>query len=588
MSHRFRLRAARLPGSTAAPCIDFPADPIDNPLSMVSVYARIFPWFLQIIELLLILAVAARILLSPPPTRRPFQRWFRTLTHKTALCYLILGLGVLFLRIALIPILGVPQPGAHDEFSYLLAADTFAHGRLTNPTPPAWQHFESFHIILRPTYQSMYPPGQGLLLAAGQRLGHPWIGQLVMTAVLCPVMLWALRGWLPPAWALFGACLAAIRLAILGYWMNGYWSGSLVALGGAFLLGAWPRLKKEPRVRESVLLALGLALLANTRPYEGLIYSLPFALAMLLWLVSPRRPSARDFLIKVALPLVLVLAPTVLATAKYYESVTGSPFRLTYQINRSTYAMAPYFLWSSPRPEPGYSHVVMRDFYRRDIHDFQEQQTLSGFFQHTGRKIAEGWRFYLGPLLTLPLLAFLCHLQDRRTTFPLLVVVVTLLGLLPETWVLPHYFAPATAAFYVLLVQGFRHMAQWRWRGIRIGPACVRSTIAIACVMILFRVVAAAAHIPIEFPWPRGNLARARILRQLESIPGQHVVIVQYGPNHNLDSEWVYNQADLESSRVLWARDMGPANAELKTTFPNRDLWIVEADAPQPIAMPIP
>jgi hypothetical protein len=555
---------------------------------MVSLYARIFPWLLQIVELLLILAVAARIFLCPPTIPRTFPRWFQPLALRPIGCYFALGLSALLLRLALIPILGVPQPGAHDEFSYLLAADAFAHDRLTNPTPPAWQHFESFHIILRPTYQSMYPPGQGLILAAGQLLGHPWIGQLFITALLCPALLWALRPWLPPAWALFGACLAALRLAILGYWMNGYWSGSLVALAGAIVLGAWPRLKKHPNLRDALLFALGLAVLANTRPYEGLIYSLPFAFAMLLWIASSKRPPIRIFLAKGALPVVLLLVPATLATARYYQAVTGSPLRLTYQINRATYAMAPYFLWSSPRPDPGYNHAVMRDFYHRDIHDFEEQQTLSGLLQHTGRKIAEGWRFYLGPLLTIPLIVFLCHRQDRRTAFPLLVVTITLLGLLPETWVLPHYFAPATAALYVLLVQGLRHMAQFRWHRLRIGPACVRATLAIASMIILFRVAAAAAHLPIEFPWPRGNLARARILRHLESIPGQHIVIVKYGPDHNLDSEWVYNRADLSTAHVVWARDMGAANADLQTVFPGSDLWAVHADDPQPEAIRIP
>ena len=84
------------------------------------------------------------------------------------------------------------------------------------------------------------------------------------------------------------------------------------------------------------------------------------------------------------------------------------------------------------------------------------------------------------------------------------------------------------------------------------------------------------------YPYP-GNLQRARILRQLEGTAGQHLVMVHYGPDHDVLQEWVYNRADIDGAKVVWAREMIPAeDQELKDYFRGRKIWVVDADEAEP------
>ena len=562
---------------------------------MNEIYRHLAPWLLTITEAIMVLAVVfislrSRSREAPTFLDRIAHLFSRLARRRTASVWFIAAL-VLSIRAILIPLLGIPLPDWNDEYSHLLAANTFASGHLTNPTHPMWIHFESFQIIQHPTYMSMYAPGQALVMAAGIVIGgHPWVGIWLITAFMCAALCWMLQAWFPPTWALFGASLAVLRFATFSYWMNSYWCPGLAATGGLLVLGAIPRLRNRPRIREGVLLALGLAMMANSRPYEGFVFSLAVAAGVLVWMKGRRLPPWPQLFWRMFLPATCVLLVAATATGYYYWRVTGSPFRMTYAVNRETYAVAPYFLFFSKRAVPEYHHAVMRDYYAGwEVSQFDEAHTLVGFLRRTADKILQLWRFYIGPAFLLPLVAFPRIVRDRRMRLALTAGFIFCLGWLVETWTFPHYVAPAFGLVYLVLVQCMRHLRLWRRHGTPTGQFLVRS-VPIVCVgMIILRLAGIVAHAPLEPHWPLGNLDRVRIVERLSAIPGAHLVIVRYGPDHNVDRDWIYNAPDIDRARIVWARDMGKEqNQELLRYFPNHHAWLMSGDESPPYLEPYP
>ncbi len=557
---------------------------------------------LLLLEAALTLVIVALAMGCHPRARHSslssrLENLFRKMARRRSLAVLVTGLGAGILRLLILPVAPIPMPVIQDDFSYLLAAETFASGRLTNPTDPLWVHFESFHITHFPTYMSMYFPAQGMMLAAGKLIfGHPWFGVWASCALMCAAICWMLQGWLPPGWAFLGGVLATLRLALFSYWIDTYTGGSVAAIGGALVLGALPRIWRMSRTRDFFWMALGMAILANSRPYEGLLVCVPSVL-FLIWQLAKKSCISPSLMVRRVVPAALLLLATVAFMAYYNYRLFGSVFTPPYAVNRATYASAPHFIWQSPRPEPKYRHKVLRDFYHgEELRSFLESRTPTGFFKTGAVKALWMAMFFLGFAL-LPAVGMLPWvLRDGRIRFLLVSGAIFAIGLAAETWLIPHYVAPFTAAFYAILLQCLRHLRVWRPGGRPSGLFLVRAIPALCLVLAILCAFAQQLHI--QRSPDRGStqawygtrplgLERAHVVAELESHPGPQLAIVRYSPQHDSLIEWVYNAADIDRSKVVWAREMNPAdNQNLLNYYNGRTAWLVEPDSKPPRVSP--
>lgn len=478
-----------------------------------------------------------------------------------------------------------PVPHVHDEFSYLLSADTFLSGRLTNPTHPHWPHFETMHVIHQPSYASKYPPAQGLLLALGTLLGHPLVGVCLSTGIAAGLSVWMLRAWLPKHWAVMGGLIVALHSGVQLQWGMSYWGGALGFAAGALTLGAAARLAqlRSGLVTSAIAFGIGCVLLAVTRPFEGAILVFA-ATAIVLHAWSKQRttsrlPDLKPILFRVALPTAAIGLIGIAALATYNAAVTGHAFRMPYQVHEADYGSTPLFLWQEPDSSIRYRHDPIRRYHlSASMWWFNQQQTWEGLLRLKTWLTRCSLEFFLPMPAAFAMLAF--GWVRRRELLPWLG-----LGLLVwaaaclTVWMFPHYLAPIAPLIILAVVAGLRsfHTLERKLAG-------GRRWITPAFVVVQALLLASAADARLRTPHAQWQFARQGMQQQLEALPEKDLVFVRYKLDHNVHNEWVYNSASIDESEVVWARELSAEHdAELREYFKDRKAWIVFADE-QPVS----
>jgi hypothetical protein len=478
---------------------------------------------------------------------------------------------------------GFPPPRIHDEFSYLLAGDTYAHGHVAYPTHPMWRHFETFHELQVPAYASKYPPAQGLVLALGQVLtGAPIVGVWISCALMVAAFNWMLRAWTSARWAWWGAIAAGLWItgqhAREAYWATSFWGGAVAAMAAALVLGGVRRLARRASVPDSTAIGVGIAVLANSRPLEAIFFVVVPA-AVVAWLFSRLLLAKQMRLAAITVvPMLLVCGATAVGMAIMNYRVTGSAWRPPYIAYEQQYGSSPNLIGQDSPHAPAYRVAVMDQFYTRGTGLTRPPRDLKEFAKGLAARSTVLADFY-APWFIIPLV-FVLPWVTRGFWMTVAVACAALTGVALALTLFvsqAHYAAPAAAAWCILLTHAARHAAQLRWRHVMTGRGVVR--IIFACLVLSFLGQAAVSRLRLPraretaWPWRRQEIERS-LARN-----GKHLVLVEYGPRHLPDKEWVFNQADIDAAPVVWARSLGEAaDAGLRRYFAGRTMWRLRID----------
>ncbi len=517
---------------------------------------------------------------SLPPIRRPGPAAAYARFCERPLAPLILVAAVALLAAWASGFVLPAVPRVHDEFSYLLQADTLLHGRLANPPHPLWRHFETFHVLHAPTYASKYPLLQGAFLALGRLVGgSPVVGVWISFALACAATTWMARSWLPAGWALWAGLVPALSAQLAMRWGSTFWGGAPAMLGGALVLGAARRLADRagcaeggPRARDAAVLACGAWMLATSRMYEGLVLC-ALVFGALAWTLLLRRDAPRAATLRRALPAFLAVVVLMVAFLGWYHyRLTGDPLTMPHVLHEQQYMAVPHFLFLPRPPEPEYNDVVVQLFYTRvSAPPYDRAQTLDGFLSTAGEKLLVYGRFFPGRVLALALVGLPWALRDRWLRFALVALGVVALALVVETYVGEHYAAPVTPLVAVVVMAGLRELSRRR-----VGRV-------LAILIVAGSLVDQGLALG---PWlersRRSSLnERPRVESELRALGGKHLVFVRYSTHHDINQEWVFNDADIDAADVVWARELDAVNPRgLIAHMPDRRVWVVQPDEP--------
>jgi hypothetical protein len=270
------------------------------------------------------------------------------------------------------------------------------------------------------------------------------------------------------------------------------------------------------------------------------------------------------------------MTATVAWMGYYNFRVTGDALRFPYQVHDATYTVAPHFVWQPLRERPAYGNARLAEVHGElEVGQWAGGRPFSNWVLQSGRRIVsmlDAWlqpMIFAVPLLLLPTVAR----RDPWIAFGAMVLCIVGCAFLLITWIFQsHYAAPVGGLALAVLLACVARFHLWQWRGYAVGKAVLRAAFVVTLV-VAGRTVMINSNQELN----GAGMIRGRFETVLGNEPGEHLVVVRYLRGYTPHFEVVYNAADIDAAKIVWAHELSrEQNAELFRYFQGRKRWLLE------------